>query len=73
MDFGQAIASMKSGKLVSRAGWNGKGMFIYLENNLGMHPDAVLHDITFEPTIVMFTAQAKYQRQVSTWLARKSG
>lgn len=32
MNFGDAIASMKSGKKVARAGWNGKGMFIYLVN-----------------------------------------
>jgi len=28
MNFGEAIEAMKSGKLVSRKGWNGKGMFI---------------------------------------------
>lgn len=27
--FGQAIEALKSGKRVSRAGWNGKGMFIF--------------------------------------------
>lgn len=30
MNFGQAIEALKDGKKVSRAGWNGKGMFIYL-------------------------------------------
>lgn len=30
MNFGQAIEVMKAGKKVARAGWNGKGMFIYL-------------------------------------------
>src|ERR1700693_5063867 len=28
MNFGEAIAALKSGKKVSRAGWNGKGMFL---------------------------------------------
>lgn len=28
MNFGQAIEALKEGKLVSREGWNGKGMFI---------------------------------------------
>lgn len=28
MNFGQAIEALKEGKLVHRAGWNGKGMFI---------------------------------------------
>lgn len=30
MNFGRAIEALKSGKKVTRAGWNGKGMFIYL-------------------------------------------
>lgn len=28
--FGQAIGSLKHGKLVARKGWNGKGMFIFM-------------------------------------------
>lgn len=35
MNFGQAIEGLKEGKSVSRNGWNGKGMFIYL--NKGSH------------------------------------
>ncbi|WP_196599044.1 DUF2829 domain-containing protein [Pectinatus frisingensis] len=30
MNFGLAIEALKLGKKVSRKGWNGKGMFIYL-------------------------------------------
>ncbi len=30
MDFGQALDAMKAGQRVARAGWNGKGMCIYL-------------------------------------------
>lgn len=30
MNFGQAIELLKEGRRVSRTGWNGKGMFIYL-------------------------------------------
>ena len=29
MTFGQAIEAMKAGQKVARAGWNGKGMFVY--------------------------------------------
>jgi hypothetical protein len=29
MTFGQAIERLKAGKRVARAGWNGKGMFLY--------------------------------------------
>lgn len=30
LDFGQAIKEMKDGKRVSRAGWNGKGMYLLI-------------------------------------------
>ena len=30
LNFGKAIAALKSGKLVARKGWNGKGMYITL-------------------------------------------
>ena len=30
MNFGHAIAMLKEGHAVARAGWNGKGMFLYL-------------------------------------------
>ena len=29
-DFGWAIKNLKSGKLVARSGWNGKGMYLWL-------------------------------------------
>lgn len=30
MDFGQALELIKKGQLVTREGWNGKGMFIFM-------------------------------------------
>lgn len=36
MDFGSAIEALKNGHSVARKGWNGKGMFIYL--NKGSAP-----------------------------------
>lgn len=35
MDFGAALVALKSGQRVSRAGWNGKGMWLELQR-----PDA---------------------------------
>lgn len=29
MDIGQAVAALKGGEKVARAGWNGKNMFLY--------------------------------------------
>ncbi len=30
-NFGQAIEALKQGKMVSRSGWNGKGMYLKLQ------------------------------------------
>ncbi len=30
MNFGEALEALKSGKKVSRSGWNGKNMFVFL-------------------------------------------
>jgi hypothetical protein len=30
LNFGQALEALKSGRRVSRAGWNGKGMYLWL-------------------------------------------
>src|SRR5690606_32293917 len=30
LDFGWAITALKNGKLVTREGWNGKGMFLFI-------------------------------------------
>lgn len=38
LNFGQAIEALKSGKKVSRAGWNGKGMWIVLMPALYLPP-----------------------------------
>lgn len=31
MNFGNALAALRSGKRVTRSGWNGRGMFIELQ------------------------------------------
>lgn len=45
MDFGMAIAALKMGKRVARAGWNGKGMFLFLIQ--GSNDIAKLHGYGF--------------------------
>lgn len=30
MDFGEALTAVKAGARITRRGWNGKGMFLYL-------------------------------------------
>ncbi len=38
LSFGQALELLKEGKLVQRAGWNGKDMFIFMrpEDNINI-------------------------------------
>jgi hypothetical protein len=31
MDFGKAIEALKEGKMVQRKGWNGKGLFVFMQ------------------------------------------
>ncbi len=34
--FGQAVDALKQGKIVSREGWNGKNLLVYMHDLLGM-------------------------------------
>ena len=72
MDFGDAIRAMKRGERVARAGWNGKGMHLYLEEHFAVQTRGGAfkkHIRTYEPVIVMFTAQGKHQ---PGWLASQA-
>jgi Protein of unknown function (DUF2829) len=42
LNFGQAVEALKSDKAVQRAGWNDKGMFVYL--NKGSDPTRYSRD-----------------------------
>lgn len=53
MNFGHAIEALKSGEAVARAGWNGKGMFIWL--NLGSHSSSVESEYIAGVSRALFT------------------
>ncbi len=78
MTFGLAVEALKRGQKVSRAGWNGKGMFLYyvpaasypaqrnsLNTMVGMFPDDMVPYCAY---IAMKTAQ----NNVVPWLASQS-
>ena len=72
MTFGQAIEAMKQKKKVCRAGWNGKGMFVFLAEveNLSTKADiGPERDVTVSPCIVMKTARGDFQ---PGWLASQA-
>ncbi len=76
MDFGNAVRELKAGKKVARAGWNGKGMFLFLVPGsvfkvnrpplLGIYPEGT--EIRYCPHIDMKTADGS----VVPWLASQS-
>lgn len=76
MDIGFAIASMLEGHKVSRAGWNGKGMFLFLVPGskfqvnrpplLGIYPEGT--SIDYHAHVDMKTAQG----YVVPWLCSQA-
>lgn len=76
MDFGEALAALKTGKRVAREGWNGKGMFVFLVTGstfkvnrpplLGIYPEGT--EIDYHAHINMKTADG----QVVPWLASQA-
>lgn len=76
MDFGQALTAIKAGKRVTRAGWNGKDMFLFLVPGstftvnraplLGIYPEGT--KIDYHAHIDMKTAQG----YVVPWLASQA-
>ncbi len=73
MTFGQAVEAMKNGKKVRRAGWNGKGMYIFLaSDSIDFHTKADIgpeRNVFVNPCVVMFTAQGEFQ---PGWLASQA-
>lgn len=75
-NFGEALALLKEGKRVARAGWNGQDMFIFLVPGsrftvnrpplLGIYPEGTVID--YHPHIDMKTAQG----YVVPWLASQA-
>ena len=51
--FGQALESIKQGRLASRKGWNGKGMFIFMRPADEIRVDVVVTNIKSLPYSVI--------------------
>lgn len=68
MDIGQAVAALEAGHCVRRAGWNGKGMHVYMEYAHTFKLPNVKEAGVFRGTsrqyaahLVLFTAQGVHQ------------
>lgn len=76
MDFSEALKAIKAGERVQRAGWNGKGMFLFLVPGstfkvnrpplLGIYPEGT--EVRYHAHIDMKTAQG----DVVPWLASQT-
>ncbi len=76
MDFSDALVAIKAGKRVSREGWNGKGMFVFLVSGstftvnrpplLGIYPEGTR--IEYRGHIDMKTVDG----QVVPWVASQT-
>lgn len=49
MNFGQAIEAAKKGDLISRSGWNGKGMFVFMCSEDTLDIDMVVNKVKSLP------------------------
>lgn len=85
MNFGEAIAALKAGERVTRKGWNGKGMFLWLKPQAIIKSDwckdpflkelcdANGGEILALGTICMYTHDSTGRKAILTgWLASQS-
>ena len=83
--FGSAISALKAGRRVTRAGWNGRGMYLWLmpaatvkaewcrEPHLKQIAEANGGEVECLGSIRMFTVNAQGRRAVLTgWLASQA-
>lgn len=74
MNFGLALEAVKKGKRVARAGWNGKGMYIFLADVNDFHTAADIsefedQDVGCPDVLAIRTAQRELQ---VGWLASQA-
>ena len=64
MNFGQALEKIQEGLCLQRAGWNGKGMHVYLEDHfhcLVGKGGGLEHTRKYGAVMVLYTATATHQ------------
>jgi hypothetical protein len=55
--IGWAVKQLQNGSKVARAGWNGKGMFLFLVSAGTTSSPQVPYETPHQPFVSMFTAQ----------------
>ena len=76
MNFGLALEAAKKGSKITRRGWNGKGMYVFLADAIEFHTDADLSEywgnvdgVCVLPVLVLRTAKGDLQ---PGWLASQN-
>ena len=74
-DFGAALRALKQGQRVARAGWNGKGMWLFIIQ--GSNDIAMLHGYGFgeymgEPTFSNAVFMKTADNKLVPWLASQT-
>ena len=59
-DFGEALRLLKDGQMVSRLGWNGKGMFVFMRPADEITPKTIVNVIKSLPLTVKDFIDKKY-------------
>jgi hypothetical protein len=80
MNFGEALSGMEQGLKAERAGWNGKGMFVFkgyprceVESNkegCGLVDAAKLYDVNYSGAVICMMTASK--TIVVGWLASQT-
>lgn len=65
LSFGLAIEALKQGKRIARKGWNGKGMFIFMQVPATIHAD-IIPIMTFLPDTVKDELISRYELDMRT-------
>lgn len=67
-NFGGALALLREGRRVRRAGWNGKGMHIQLVQaaSFSQHSGPHLLTVSTSPFLAIYTAQGTYMPWVTS-------
>jgi hypothetical protein len=74
LSFGHAIVALKEGKKVARAGWNGKGMFLYYvpANSYKAQTDTALQHFGEVVPYRAYIAMKTVDNDVAVWTASQT-
>lgn len=51
MNFGEALVALKQGKMAQRSGWNGKGLFVFMQIPSGINKEIVPKMQSLPPSV----------------------